>query len=363
MGSGSELKGEPDLVRGAGGHAEGQETAEHGEPAEAEARGDASTDSQGSVFRCIGYCEVDKNAVQIYDKNFGESHQPTDARKLDAGSLPDFDLLCAGFPCQSFSLAGKRRGLQDTRGTLFFEIARIAEVRRPRLLLLENVKGLLSHDEGRTFGTILARLDEVGYDAEWEVLNSKHYGVPQNRERVFIVGHLRGEPWREVFPLGQGIEISLGPRPEAQGGGEWVRGMVEGKSPGVKARGVNIYDDYNQAFTELVGAVRPTSGNEAAGNGVKVIGRTRDHEKGREMSLHEKDELGTLKQPSGNQEDLLKVGATIRRLTPVECERLQGFPDGWTAGVSDTSRYRMMGNAVTTNVIEAIGRKILAVSA
>ena len=116
-----------------------------------------------------------------------------DARTIDPAALPDIDLICGGFPCQSFSIAGRRGGFTDTRGTLFFEIARLAAAKRPRYLLLENVPGLLSHDEGRTFQTILNALDELGYDVAWQVLNSKDLGVPQSRNRVYIVGYLRGK--------------------------------------------------------------------------------------------------------------------------------------------------------------------------
>lgn len=159
-------------------------------------------------FHCVGYYEKDKYAVKTYNKNFKEAWKPTDVRWLRARQIPAFDLLCAGFPCQPFSLAGNREGFEDTRGTLFFEIARIAKERRPRLLLLENVFGLLSHEKGRTFETILRVLDEVGYDSEWQVLNSKYFGVPQNRERVFIIGHHRGKSFREIFPLRQDGETS-----------------------------------------------------------------------------------------------------------------------------------------------------------
>src|SRR3990167_5374578 len=142
-------------------------------------------------FKCVWANEIDKYACKIYRKNFGDKELfEGDIRAVDAISIPDHDLLCAGFPCQSFSIAGKRGGFEDTRGTLFFEIARIASVKRPELLLLENVKGLLSHDSGRTFGTILTTLSDLGYFLEWQVLNSKDFRVPQNRERVFIVGHL-----------------------------------------------------------------------------------------------------------------------------------------------------------------------------
>ena len=146
-------------------------------------------------FECVGYCEVDKYAKQAYEALYDTSKEVyyDDARTIDPETMPDFDLICGGFPCQSFSIAGKRRGFDDTRGTLFFEIARIAAVKRPKYLLLENVPGLLSHDKGRTFAAILGTLDELGYDVTWQVLNSADFGVAQARKRVFIIGFLRTE--------------------------------------------------------------------------------------------------------------------------------------------------------------------------
>jgi DNA (cytosine-5)-methyltransferase 1 len=122
---------------------------------------------------CVGYSEIDRHAIQIYEKHFKHKNYG-DIRKINPRDLPDFDILVGGFPCQSFSIAGKRKGFEDTRGTLFFEIARIASTKKPRLLFLENVKGLLSHENGRTFGVILAKLDDLGYDVQWQVLNSKN---------------------------------------------------------------------------------------------------------------------------------------------------------------------------------------------
>ena len=155
---------------------------------------------------CIGSCEIDNNARETYKKGFGHYPEYNDATKLDPKELPDFDCLCAGFPCQSFSVAGKRRGFADTRGTLFFEIIRIAREKQPSVLFLENVRGLLSHDKGHTFETVLSALDEVGYDAEWQVINGKYF-LPQNRERAFIIGHLRKKYTSQIFPLeGEGGE-------------------------------------------------------------------------------------------------------------------------------------------------------------
>ena len=156
-------------------------------------------------FECIGHCEIDKYANQAYNAIYepkGELYFE-DARTINPNDLPDLDLICAGFPCQSFSVAGKRLGFKDdTRGTLFFEVARIAEAKRPAFLLLENVPGLLSHDDGRTFETILSTLVELGYSVEWCVHNSANFGVPQQRRRLYIVGHLGGTGTGRIFPLG-----------------------------------------------------------------------------------------------------------------------------------------------------------------
>lgn len=144
-------------------------------------------------FSCIGYCEIDKYVRQAYEAMYDTEGEVyfNDARTIKPEELPDMDLICGGFPCQSFSIAGKRGGFADSRGTLFFEIARIAAVKRPSYLLLENVPGLLSHDQGRTFATIIGALSELGYDVAWQVLNSADFGVPQSRKRVYIVGYLR----------------------------------------------------------------------------------------------------------------------------------------------------------------------------
>jgi len=154
---------------------------------------------------CIGACEWDKYARETYRKNFGYYPEYEDAKKIDPRELPDFDCLCAGFPCQAFSMAGKRLGFNESRGTVFFEIARVVKEKQPRLLFLENVKGLLSHEGGKTFGVILNTLDELGYDVEWQLLNGKNF-LPQNRERIIIIGHLRGRGGRKIFPLRETTE-------------------------------------------------------------------------------------------------------------------------------------------------------------
>lgn len=161
---------------------------------------------EAAGHECIGFCEIDKFARASYKaihdtRGEIELHDITAVSDESIQSIGHVDVICGGFPCQAFSIAGNRRGFEDTRGTLFFEIARFASILKPRILVLENVKGLLSHDKGRTFETILEALDELGYNVEWQVLNSKDFGVPQNRERVFIIGRLRGTSERKVFPI------------------------------------------------------------------------------------------------------------------------------------------------------------------
>ena len=155
-------------------------------------------------FQCVGHCEIDKYAEAsyraIHDIREEERYYP-DARAIDPDDLPPFDLLCGGFPCQAFSNAGKRKGFADARGALFFEIARLAEARRPAYLLLENVPGLLTHDQGRTFAVILSALDDLGYHVEWTVLNSANFHVPQSRKRLFLICYLDPRCAGKILPV------------------------------------------------------------------------------------------------------------------------------------------------------------------
>lgn len=288
---------------------------------------------QPSEATCVGYSEIDKYADQIYQKHFGGRNYG-DATKINARELPDFELLVGGFPCQAFSVAGKRAGFNDTRGTLFFDIARICKEKQPRNLVLENVKGLLSHDQGKTFQTILGVLADLGYFVEWQVLNSKDFGVPQNRERVFIIGHLGGEPTAKVFPItgtnGKDIEQLNQP----------------------KHSNDRVYS---------TGGASPTLNTAQGGNRQPFIApvltpdRTVKRQNGRRMKTNGEPAFTV------NTQDRHGIynGARIRRLTPLECERLQGFPDNWTEGLSDTQRYKTLGNAVTVNVVQAVITKLL----
>ena len=323
---------------------------------------------------CVGSCEWDKYSRETYKKNFGSYPEYDDAKDLHPQSLPHFDVLCAGFPCQAFSIAGKRMGFEDTRGTIFFEIARIAKEKRPSYLFLENVKGLLSHDKGRTFSTIISTLDEMGYDAEWQVLNSKYF-VPQNRERIFIIGHLRGERSRQVFPLGDFNRISDKKKLRAE---ELSRTRSHSsaidanyyKGPDGKRTLVQVGNIDTKGHNSLWGRVYDPEGIapnlNANGGGLEAkTGLFAVSSSGRSWGRESRIKIGEANGlscgdgcSSQSSRNFVNEGMKIRKLTPTECERLQGFPDGWTSGVSDTQRYRQMGNAVTVPVVEYIAKEL-----
>lgn len=324
---------------------------------------------------CIGYSEIDKYAIKVYERQFNHGNHGNyrDATKIKPTDIPDFDLLVGGFPCQAFSVAGKRQGFDDTRGTLFFDIARILAEKRPGHLVLENVKGLLSHDKGRTFTTIIGVLTDLGYSVEWQVLNSKDFGVPQNRERIYIVGHLGNGCRRKVFP---------------------ITGNNRQTIENIGYLNTPTWQKRNESIRRVYGTdgVAPTIPTGTGGGVMPKIVAQRGRDKGQQLEPRADDNTNTItsvakdnyltalpenkinrtvrssgKSSTTNKHnwDTHLVGSRIRRLTPKECERLQGFPDDWTKlgvgdePISDTQRYKMCGNAVTTNVVEAVMKGLL----
>lgn len=345
---------------------------------------------------CVGFCEIDKFARQSYKaihntEGEREYHDITTVSNEEWRTLRGtVELICGGFPCQSFSIAGKRKGfLDETRGTLFFEIARAAEQIKPRTLFLENVRGLLSHDKGRTFRTIISTLNELGYDAEWQILNSKNFGVPQNRERVFIIGHLRGERGREVFPIGTTnaendnkiIQVAqldtetrknsnrfrtydpsgIGACLSTMGGGGLEPCILvkeatkKGYAEANVGDSINISHPNSKTRRGRVGkqiANTLLTGEEQA----VIVQKPRGFNKGGEHDI-----APTLSSNSWQENNLLKSGFRIRKLTPRECWRLQGFPD-WAFDKaqevnSNSQLYKQAGNSVTVPVIYEIARR------
>jgi DNA (cytosine-5)-methyltransferase 1 len=329
----------------------------------------------GDKAKCIGYSEIDKYAIKVYKKHFGGHTNYGDATNINPTELPDFDLLVGGFPCQAFSVAGKRKGFDDTRGTLFFDIARILAEKKPKNLVLENVKGLLSHEQGRTFQTIIGVLSDLGYSVEWQVLNSKDFGVPQNRERVIIVGHLGSKCSRQVFPItgtdtkdtGQFVDLTIGNNSKLTKQSRTLQARYFKGYSKRPAETSGVIEQLNQpthsndrVYAES--GISPTLNTMQGGNRQPFIApvltpnRIEKRQNGRRIK-NDGEPSFTL---TGQDIHGVQIDTRIRRLTPLECERLQGFPDNWTQygigdeRISDTQRYKMCGNAVTTNVIQAV---------
>lgn len=271
---------------------------------------------QRTNHEIVGACEIDKYARQIYSKHFPGVPLWEDATKIQPEELPDFEMLCGGFPCQPFSVAGKRFGFEESRGQIFFEIARIARQKRPKLLLLENVPGILSHNEFRTFATVLNTLHEMGYDLEWQSFNSKYF-VPQGRERIFIIGHLREKPTPKIFPLRE-LPGLLNEQSQEKTN---IANSITTKS-----------DRGDSTFLVIPTMIRQTNMN----------GRRSKNPNEETFTLDTSDSSGII------------VQDRLRQFTPLEYERLQGFPDGWTEGISDTQRKKCCGNAVTVPLVEYI---------
>ena len=311
---------------------------------------------------CVYVNEWDKYASDTYEKNFGHKPDTRDLTTVPVSDIPDHDLLVGGFPCQAFSIAGKRAGFNDTRGTLFFDIARIIKKKRTKYLLLENVKGLLSHDSGRTFKTILSTLTELGYDIQTMVLNSKNFGVPQNRERVFIVGHLRGEPRPKVFPFRKSDEVHTRPdttKEEVHAGTLTARQFANWNGNYIRQVNQPTHSN-NRVYAD--DGISPTLNTMGGGRRQPKV-MIGDYRYDEGLRIRKNNISPTIRQEMKGQDvsksALLISEMKIRRLTPLECERLQGFPDNWTEGVSDTQRYKQLGNAVTVNVVEEIAKRLI----
>ena len=393
---------------------------------------------------CVGHCEIDVHADKSYRALFHTEGEwfCNDARQIDTAGLPDFDLVCGGFPCQSFSIAGHRKGFEDTRGTLFFEIARILKARKPPFVLLENVPGLLSHDEGRTFAVILGALSRLGYHVEWQVLNSKDFGVPQSRQRVFIVGYLGAGCAGKILPIlgtngasliqvlggaqgsrvydPEGIACTQAAQAGGMGGktGLYAVGFnrKDGITHGLKEayalnasnfRGLNRNQSQTAVLkTDDASFIDLCAGNPKLTDTARCVtanyGKTTlCYHKGERSGVLETDGVLLIKEATkcgfkpanigdtvdlsyatsntrrgrvgrevahtldtGSTQGVVTLSGRIRKLTPRECFRLQGYRedqiDKILAITSDSQAYKQAGNGVTVNVVYAIELKIKA---
>lgn len=376
------------------------------------------------------FSEVDKHAVAVYKNQFKDSTYVGSVTDVRGADLPRIDLITFGSPCQDFSLAGKRKGMEGERSSLITEAIRLVHECRPRVFIWENVKGTFSSNNGADFWAIIQAFANIGgYRCEWQLCNTSWF-LPQNRERIYLVGYLaetRGD-WRGVFPIGegsrentklprqQGNACTLTTRYGADGNGSYVterkqyaqkvrvtdkRGnereatkastLVAGyhklpsdadyiKVKSATSKGyevategdsINLSQPNSETRRGRVGKGKAqtleTSCNQAVVE-PKIIGYTRDA-KGKVTDRHLKDEAGTIHSASGGggNTDQFVQDYRIRRLTPIECERLQGFPDNHTEygnydgevkKMSNTQRYKQCGNAVTVDVVQAIANKL-----
>ena len=282
---------------------------------------------------CVFTSEWDKFAQKTYRLNFGDEPHG-DITQINEKDIPNFDVLLAGFPCQPFSQAGLKKGFADTRGTLFFEIERILKEKRPKAFLLENVKQLKGHDRGRTLQVILKHLDDLNYYVKYEVLRAGDFGVPQNRERIYIVGISK-----DHFNLPEDYEFQF-PMPTYQ-----------------KTRVGNILEqDVNEKFTISdalwEGHQRRKKEHQEKGNGFGYSLFNADSEYTNTISARYYKDGSEILIDQGE-------GKNPRKLTPRECARLQGFPEKFIIPVSDTQAYKQFGNSVAVPVIREVAKCIV----
>jgi DNA (cytosine-5)-methyltransferase 1 len=334
---------------------------------------------ENTGHECVWANEWLEKPRRIYGRNFGEQPDGRDIRDVRPEDLPEANLIVGGFPCATFSVAGKRTGfsLEDTRGTLAFEMFRLAKDKQIPYILFENVKGLLNHDKGRTFEIIIGVLDELGYDCQWELLDSQNFGVPQHRERIFLIANLRGKPRPKVFPIGSANEKNDGKNKNEQKGRQ---GFFSNISPTLDAhyskggasrqyvveqwrRG--YFREYKSDGVPTLTATMGTGGhNVPFVRPMLDVARFNKSPNGRMIKEHNEPMYTITSQDRHGIQIGNDDGFAIRKLTPLECERLQGFPDGWTefyddgTKVSDSERYERCGRTITIPVVEAIGRKL-----
>ena len=303
----------------------------------------------GNDISTIFASEMDIYAQKTYKLNYKDNFEISgDITQISEKDIPYFDICLAGFPCQAFSLAGKRMGFEDDykgmcRGTLFQDVVRICDYHKPKVIFCENVKGLIIHDKGRTFTVIKRAFEQIGYTVYYKVLNSKDFGVPQNRERVYLVAFRNDiDSSTFEFPIGTNTDTC-------------IRDIIEKNAVSVK---------YYLSTTYLNTLIKHKERHSAKGNGFGYIIRDLNEKAGAivcggmgiERNLIIDDRLTDFTPITHIKGEVNRQG--IRKMTPREWARLQGFPENFKLELADTHLYRQLGNSVTVNVIEEIAKKI-----
>tara|TARA_R110002020_G_scaffold188167_9_gene386840 strand:- start:89 stop:1204 length:1116 start_codon:yes stop_codon:yes gene_type:complete len=334
-----------------------------------------------------GFSDIDKYSNEVFRRRFPDAEELGSVTDINPDRLPRVDLITFGFPCQDLSQAGRRAGLQGERSGLFFEAMRIIRAKKPKYFIFENVKGVFSSNKGEDFTIILQEIAESGYDGQWQLLNTKWF-LPQNRERVYFVGHLRGTSRPKVFPIGEtppesrksregknGVQISSS-SPREYGWKDFSPALLsrDYKDPKLVKIGKVCDGDAGRIFDSngIACCLKALGGGLGAKTGLyrveynnKQLNETLEQNDLKEndvkaLDLYNRkaqDVSPTLTDPKHTSLRLFEK-SKIRKLTPVECSRLQGFPDHWNEGLSDTQRYKQMGNAVSVPVVELIMRKL-----
>lgn len=296
-------------------------------------------------FECVFSCDINVDCRETYKENFGEMPMGDIYDISEKTDIPEHDILCAGFPCQPFSISGKQKGFQDTRGTLFFEICRIIKEKNPQVVFLENVKHLVHHDSGNTLQVILSQLEELGYQVEWKVLNASNFGVPQNRERIIIVACKEGK--FNFQKLTKHKQVVLKDFLDVDGDFEYLEPLEYTllENPKKQSSGL-IFAGYRNKSIRKVG-VRP---------GTEHLSRV--HKQPNRIYSVEGVHPTIPSQESSGRFFVLTLDGKVRKLTLNECFRIMGFPDDFKRVSSVAEQYRQIGNSVCVPMVEDVAYEI-----
>ena len=284
--------------------------------------------------KCVFSCDTDRQARKTYQANFGEEPEG-DITTIAADSIPDFNILCGGFPCQPFSIAGKQRGFKDTRGTLFFEIARIIKAKQPEVVFLENVPNLARHDNGNTLRVILDTLDGLGYNVHYQVLNVAYYGVPQIRKRIYFVCFRKNLQVDFSFPEPTFEDVAVEDYLEENVDEKYYLDIssITFYKPDTNVRQL---DTYRMGYIGSISQGRRVYGVKGCAPTFVVSARG----------------------PAGSTEAYY-INGRVRRLTPYEAKRIMGFPEDFVFPVREERIYQQLGNSVAVPVVRMIAEKIV----
>ena len=301
---------------------------------------------ESQEFRCVFSDDINAECQRTYEENFGERPYG-DIALIDEKTIPDHEILCAGFPCQPFSISGKQKGFDDTRGTLFFEICRILNEKKPPAVFLENVKHLVHHDHGKTLNTIITKLEDLGYSVSWKVLNGADFGVAQNRERIIIIGHLNGEKF-DFDKVKTVKRKMLNEFLDAEGDFEFLDPTEYTRLDNPKQQPGSglIFAGYRNKAIRKAG-VRP--GTEHLSRVHKQPNRIYSV-KGIHPTLPSQESSGRF--------FVLTEDNRVRKLTINECWRIMGFPEDYKKVSAIGEQYKQLGNSVCVPMIKAVAEEI-----